>query len=184
MAILSVSVCLVAPSDIHVLLLLTSVEYSPVLSNRSVLKLLLRVSPGVFTADGLMRQCSAVPLNAVNMSKATKHAIDTSDMDCDNSRFIYLKKMSSSEKYEYEGSGSVQPKRKIKTQEWKPGKSATVKTAELQKESKENTTLQIRTKTEKAYQEIFNIFFDFENSIPKRILEQITSRVAKFQILF
>lgn len=117
------------------------------------------------------------------MSKATKHAIDTSDMDCDNSRFIYLKKMSSGEKYEYEGSGSVQPKRKIKTQEWKPGKSATVKTAELQKESKENTTLQIRTKTEKAYQEIFNIFFDFENSIPKRILEQITSRVAKFQIL-
>ena len=93
MAILSVSVCLVAPSDIHVLLLLTSVEYSPVLSNRSVLKLLLRVSPGVFTADGLMRQCSAVPLNAVNMSKATKHAIDTSDMDCDNSRFIYLKKI-------------------------------------------------------------------------------------------
>lgn len=89
--------------------------------------------------------------------------------------------MSSSEKYEYEGSGSVQPKRKIKTQEWKPGKSATVKTAKLQKESKENTTLQI---TEKAYQEIFNIFFDFENSIPKRILEQITSRVAKFQILF
>lgn len=118
------------------------------------------------------------------MSKATKHAIDTSDMDCDNSRFIYLKKMSSSEKYEYEGSGSVQPKRKIKTQEWKSGKSATVKTAKLQKESKENTTLQIRTKTEKAYQEIFNIFFDFENSIPKRILEQITSRVAKFQILF
>lgn len=93
LAILSVSVCLVAPSDIHVLLLLTSVEYSPVLSNRSVLKLLLRVSPGVFTADGLMRQCSAVPLNAVNMSKATKHAIDTSDMDCDNSRFIYLKKI-------------------------------------------------------------------------------------------
>lgn len=93
LAILSVSVCLVAPSDIHVLLLLTSVEYSPVLSNRSVLKLLLRVSPGVFTADGLMRQCSAVPLNAVNMSKATKHAIDISDMDCDNSRFIYLKKI-------------------------------------------------------------------------------------------
>ncbi|PBC29442.1 hypothetical protein APICC_03285 [Apis cerana cerana] len=155
LAILSVSVCLVAPSDIHVLLLLTSVEYSPVLSNRSVLKLLLRVSPGVFTADGLMRQCSAVPLNAVNIS--------------------------SGEKYEYEGSGSVQPKRKIKTQEWKSGKSATVKTAKLQKESKENTTLQI---TEKAYQEIFNIFFDFENSIPKRILEQITSRVAKFQILF
>lgn len=93
LAILSVSVCLVAPSDIHVLLLLTSVEYSPVLSNRSVLKLLLRVSPGVFTADGLMRQCSAVPLNAVNMSKATKHVIDTSDMDCDNSRFIYLKKI-------------------------------------------------------------------------------------------
>lgn len=54
-----------------------------------------------------------------------------------------------------------------------------------QEETKEsNNTFQMKTKAEKAYQEILSILSDPENSVPKRVLGQITSRVMKLQILF
>lgn len=124
------------------------------------------------------------------MSKSAKRATETSDMDCENSRSFYLKrKVSSGEESEQEYSGPVQSKRKIKSRRknGSPGKESAIISEESRDEINELkeilSSLKMRTSAEKAYKEILNILSDPENSIPKRVMGQITSKVTKIHTL-
>ena len=101
------------------------------------------------------------------MSKSVICATESSDMDCDNT--IHL--------FEKEGvflrgiqtgifslcTIKTKNKEESRRKNGNPGKNATVKTEESQEETKENdTTLQMRTKAEKAYWEILNILSDLK----------------------
>lgn len=54
----------------------------------------------------------------------------------------------------------------------------------IPEEKKKNiSTIQMRMKAEKTCKDIFNILLDSENNVPKRVLGQVLSKVAKLQIL-